>query len=256
MRECNCGVCGKSFKSKTDRRLHKIKEHGGYFTKMEETKIQEEVEEVKKEGETLKEIPKIKMPKEQAKEEWKKYVTVLKKRKEKYLKVMKDAMYQMKEGKELIDVYKIMKEVGLNENNEPKLAIARADIEQVFFEKRDEGSGRFNMEGGWNRSGWKTDVELPQKTFNIHWERIEGREDTHWNIKNKTIKTRVPLIPVELLPEGDLKNYYILWETKEWEEVPETKDPILLKRISENLFVILGSWDLTELEQSIISGGK
>ena len=81
-------------------------------------------------------------------------------------------------------------------------------------------------------------------------------KQTFINMENKRIKTKVPIIPVEILPDGDLKNYYILWEASEWEELPETKDPILLKRISENLFVILGVWDLTELEQSIISGGK
>ncbi len=114
---------------------------------------------------------KIKMPKEQAKEEWKKYVEALKKKKDKFLKIMKKAHYELKKGNELIDIYKIMKEVGLNENNEPKLAIARADITEVVFKKRDEGTGRFEMEQGWDRHGWNTDVELPQETFKIHWER-------------------------------------------------------------------------------------
>ena len=48
-------------------------------------------------------MPKIKMPKEAAKEEWKKYNELLKKRKDKYLSDMKKAMYHLKEGKELID---------------------------------------------------------------------------------------------------------------------------------------------------------
>jgi hypothetical protein len=195
---------------------------------------------------------KIKMPKEKAKEEWKKYVELLKKRKEKYLETMKKAHYHMKQGKELIDVYKIMKQAGLSDLNEPKLAISRADIKEVFFKKRDSGTGNFEMEQGWNRSGWKTDIELPQNTFSIHWER--RTPNSTWEIKNEKIKTKVPIIPAELMPEGDLKEYYILWEPLEWQELPETKDPILLKRISQNLFVILGAWDLTELEQSIIRG--
>ncbi len=194
---------------------------------------------------------KIKMPKEQAKEEWKKYVELLKTRKEKYLETMKKAHYEMKKGNELIDVYKVMQQVGLNEENEPKLAIARADIKEVIFKKRDSGTGTFEMEEGWNRSGWKTDVELPQDTFKIHWER-EG--ESTWKLEKEKIRTKIPIIPAELVPEGDLKNYYILWEPLEWQELPETKDPILLKRISQNLFVVLGSWDLTELEQSIIRG--
>jgi len=200
----------------------------------------------------LKDISKIKMPKDQAREEWKKYVEVLKKRKENYLKVMKQAMYHMKNGKELIDIYKIMKDAGLNENNQPRLAIARADFKEVFFEKRDEGSGRFGKSEWNSQVEWNKDmVDLPQNTFEHHWKRI-GEE--RWNIENKLIKTKVPIVPVEILPDGKLSNYYILWETNEWEELPETKDPILLKRISENLFAILGSWDLTELEQSIIGG--
>jgi hypothetical protein len=192
------------------------------------------------------------MPKEQAKEEWKKYCEVLKKRKEKFLKVMKDAYFQMKEGNELIDIYKVMKQTGLNENNQPKLAIARADLKFVYFIKQDEGAGFFSAERT-NWGGQKDNVALPQNTFKVHWERIDGQT---WNIKSKELKTKVPIIPIEILPEGNLQNYYILWETNEWEELPETKDPLLLKRISENLFAILGSWDLTELEQSIISGGK
>lgn len=269
MRKSKCLNCGQVFKSKTDKRKHKkeypngscanIELKGGL--KMEEKKEEvEEIveekpeEEVEEEKETIKQIPKIKMPKEQAKDEWKKYVEVLKKRKENYLKVMKQAMYQMKEGRALLDVYKVMGKAGLNENNEPKLAIARADLKEVRFEKQDEGAGVFDMAGG--GYGYKDDVKLPQKTFNIHWAREDGFDESDWHIANKKIKTKVPIVPVELLPEGALSNYYILWETSGWETLPETKDPILLKRISENLFAILGTWDLTELEQAIISGGK
>ena len=173
--------------------------------------------------------------------------------KQQVIETMKKAHYEMKQGKELLDVYKVMKIAGLNEKSEPKLAIARADIKEVIFCKKDSGTGSFEMEEGWSRSGWKTDINLPQKTFNLHWDRREGTTQ-EWDINKRKIKTKVPIIPAELVPSGDLKNYYILWEPLEWEELPETKDPILLKRISENLFVILGCWDLTPLEQSILRG--
>jgi len=257
-RKCKCATCGMRFNSLTDKKVHKnkypngscIELEGGREMEEKEEIVQEEVEEKK---ETLKEIPKIKKPKEQAKEEWKKYCKVLKTRKENFLKIMKDANYQMKEGRELIDVYKIMKQVGLNENNEPRLAIARADIREVIFEKQDEGAGAFGIGLKYGSLEYKDRVSLPQNTFKIHWDR---EEESRWAIEKKHLKTKVPIVPIELLPDGDLSNYYILWETDEWEELPETKDPILLKRISENLFAILGSWDLTDLEQSIIAGGK
>ena len=236
MKESKCLTCGEIFKSKTEKLKHKKAYPDGSCEKLK--------------GE-LNNIPKIKLiPKEQAKEEWKKYVQVLKKRKDNYLQVMKKAMYQMKEGRELLDIYKVMKQAGLNENNEPKLAIARADLQEVYFEKRDTGTGIFGTGQEYNSISWNKDkVSLPDNTFDIHWER-KGE----WSIEKKIIKTKVPNVPIELLPEGDLSGYYILWETDEWKELPETKDPILLKRISENLFAILGTWDLTELEQSIIAG--
>ena len=255
--------CGGKFKSQTDKKKHKQEYPNGSCANIElkgglemEEKKEEIVEEVQEEESTeaVKEIVKIKMPKEQAKEEWKKYVDVLKKRKEKYLKTMKAAMYHMKEGRELIDVYKVMKAAGLNENNQPRLAIARADLKEVYFEKRDAGSGIYGTGAQYSGVAWNKDrVSLPDSIFKIHWER---KGDSRWDIEKKVIKTKVPMIPVEILPDGDLKNYYILWEADEWEELPQTKDPLLLKRISENLFVILGAWDTTELEQSIISGGK
>ncbi len=222
---------------------------GEIFNLNSEGKVEEKIEK----------IVKHKMPKDQAKEEWKKYCEVLRTRKDKFLKVMKDAMYQMKEGRELIDVYEVMKKFGLNEKNEPEFAIARADIKEVIFEKQDTGSGRYKMgEGSWNRyaKDINSDVHLPQKIFEIHWERVDGVESNNrrWGIKDKEIKTKVPIIPVELLPKGDLKNYYILWEVVDWEDLPPPKDPILLKRISENLFVVLGCWDVTELERSVMRG--
>jgi len=226
----------------------------------ENEKIAEEMEEemeetiVEDEKKSLKKIPKIKMPEEQAREEWKNYVGVLKKRKEKYLRIMKEAMYQMKKGRELIDIYKVMKEIGLNTNNEPRLAIARADVKDCIFEKRDSGTGVLGNSVRYGGVEWDRDrIELPQNTFKIQWER---EKESSWSIAKKLLRTKVPIVPVELLPEGSLSNYYILWETSDWEALPETKDPILLKRISENLFAILGTWDLTPLEQSVIAGGK
>lgn len=263
----NCGVCGESFKTKAGRRKHKKEKHGGYFKKkevkrrngkMEEKKeeiVQGKTEEKKPERKSpIQKVAKILVPKEQAKEEWKKYCQILKKRKDKHLKIMKEAMYHAKKGRLLLDVYEAMKKAGINSNKEPRLAIARADSKEVRFEKQDEGAGVFDMGGG--IYGYSDDVKIPQKTFKVHWEREDGEQESSWRIKNKQIKTKVPIVPADLMPEGDLKNYYIIWEVKTWEQLPETKDPFLLKRISENLFVILGAWEVTELERAIIGGGK
>ncbi len=61
------------------------------------------------------ELEKIKMPKEQAKEEWKSYNAIIKKRHAQYLKDMKKCMYELSKGKELIDIYKVMEKGGLGQ---------------------------------------------------------------------------------------------------------------------------------------------
>lgn len=211
-----------------------------------------------REKSAIEDVKKILIPEDEAKEEWKKYNALLKTRSDRHLKIMKDSFYHAKEGRALINIFEVMKKAGLNEKNEPTLAISRADIHQVIFKKRDTGSGTFEMEEGWNRKGFNTDVELPQEVFNVQWPRetkSDGSQD-RWRIDKERIKAKVPIIPAELMPEGDLKNFYVLWEVQEWSELPEPKDPFLLKRISQNMFVILGAWDLTELEIAIMDGMK
>lgn len=202
-----------------------------------------------KKKQTLKSIKKIIMPEEQATKEWKAYCDLLKKRKDSYLKIMKSAMYQMKKGFPLIDIFEVMKNGGLNDINQPNFAISRADNSKITFTKQDPGTGFFGK-NSWDKDG----VQLPQKIFDIHWDRPEG--EGSWRIFNKEIETIVPKPPALILPDGNLSGYYILWQAKDWQVLPEKKDPFLLKRISENLFAILGSWDVTDLERAVISGLK
>lgn len=208
------------------------------------------------------EIEKIQMPQEKAKAEWKIYNDLIKKRHDKYLEDMKKCMYQLSQGRALIDIYKVMEKAGVNKTYQPRLAIARADWKEVFFTKKDSGRGFFagDSKDWYDKS--KGEIDMPPETF-CQWLRIKDditmsdksirKAERRWDIETPKIKTKVPIIPAQLMPEGELSEYYILWEPKTWEELPEQKDPLLLKRITENLFVILSAWDVTELEQSIIS---
>ena len=207
-------------------------------------------------------IEKIQMPKEKAKAEWKKYNELIKKRHDKYLEDMKKCMYDLSKGKELIDIYKGMEKAGVNKECHPKMAIARADWKNVVFVKRDDGRGVFSFSGNDWASLQCGDVDLQPYTF-MEWARAKEPlktdkrtydVDISWQIANPKVKTKVPIIPATLMPDGELIKYYILWEVERWEELPQKKDPLLLKRITENLFVILSAWEVTELEQSIISG--
>jgi hypothetical protein len=65
----------------------------------------------------------------------------------------------------------------------------------------------------------------------------------------------VPGVPPALRPadKGWPSKHYVLWET-DWDDVPE--DPALLKPLGALLYVVVATWDLTELEQAVLGMRK
>jgi len=198
-------------------------------------------------------VEQLVIPKEQAEEEYQAYKEAIRKHKDQYLRDLKALYGHLRHGRAIIDVYAAMKKAGLNKDGDPRLAICRADSKEVFFEKYNKGAGIFKFE---NRR-WKTlkdDVKLPEGTFCEEWER-EQTEFGGSRIKHERISTIVPIIPARILNplRGALHNYHILWEVKEWKPAPP-RDPILLKRLTPNMFVVLATWNLTPLERAVIKG--
>lgn len=194
-----------------------------------------------------KEVPMqtIEMTQEEAQKDWEEYKEVLKDRREKYLEDIYTCLSHMRKGKRVIDIHAVMKTFGVSEKQQPKLAIVRADAETVYFYRKDNGAGQFTRIRGRGESH-KEDVWLPEKTY-PEFKKDEGESSLYWS---DAYKTKVPIVPPKFLPRGKLNNYYILWEVEDWELIPE--DPILLKRITSNLFAVLGVWDLTPIEQAIL----
>jgi len=197
----------------------------------------------------------IKMNKEEAQKHYQEYLDATKVRKEKYVEELKNLYRHLSEGAKVIDIYEAMKQAGVNENGEPKLGIAPASWKKVFFKKQFLGAGVF-CEGRW-QEGKSEAVALPSGTFK-EWKSVPAPAE--WDkdrvkIEREMIETKVPLVPAVLLPESKSMNgYYILFEVGEWNEVPVAKDPYLLKRINANAFVVLGKWDITEVELAVMRG--
>jgi hypothetical protein len=94
----------------------------------------------------------------------------------------------------------------------------------------------------WN--SFSIDVSPPKETFPKLLKYIEPKQMATAN---------VPIIPAKHLPKNKLDKYFILWEVKKWGRIAEPKrDPLLLKRLTKNLFVVIASWNLTELESKIL----
>lgn len=195
------------------------------------------------------------MKPEEAKEHYKTYAELVKTRKEKYLEDLKKTYYHLSKEHKVLDIFEVFKQSGVNEQGEPKLAIAPASAKTIILEKSELGAANFTAHDRWS-SAWKSDVSLPSGTFpEFHKEKMS------WGgmgIVRQTIESLVPVVPAHLVPEGSLENYYTLFEVKEWFEPRKASyskgDPYLLKRINNNAFVVLAEWDVTDLEVAILRG--
>ncbi len=78
------------------------------------------------------------------------------------------------------------------------------------------------------------------------------REDRQFVVEAYAL---TPSIPPEFRPKTHLKNYHLLWEA-EWHTRKQAarppRDPALLKFLGGDLWAIVGIWDLSELERSVL----
>jgi hypothetical protein len=143
-------------------------------------------------------------------------------------------------GKRIISLRAAMIGAGFTPEGYPKLAITRADQKRVHVNvERWNRNVTFIPEG---RSFFETRMA---REFRFTFRGIgpELREQLRaWAF--------VPIVPAGLRPESPLCDYHILFEA-EWRPVPP-KDPILLKRLGQDLFAVVAHWNLTEVERAVI----
>ncbi|MFN7948356.1 MAG: hypothetical protein U0Z53_23595 [Blastocatellia bacterium] len=151
-------------------------------------------------------------------------------------------------GAQVINLASAFKETGLNEQWQPRLAIARADWRTVFCHRNPSRPGYQSTSGttgfsgnlSWNSLATARNILLPNDTFT--WSAA-----TRW----WQLRSPVPHIPPSVRPRFSLENYHILFEVQHWQEYPI--DPFLLRRIDGMLFVVEAEWELTELEAALLA---
>jgi len=182
----------------------------------------------------------IEMPRHKARAKYAQYLRAVKQRHSREYEALKNGYRELSRGHQVLDLAAVMKAAGVDEAGRPRLAIIRADMKLCWFERHfaQDGNhgGRFTPDR-WLRDGSRLAVRLPAGTF-------PGATKDH-------LRAVVPTIPPDLQPAGRLDRYHILWEA-EWETIPI--DPMLLRTLGCGLYVVLATWDLTELEQAVLRG--
>lgn len=185
----------------------------------------------------LDQVPVVTMPKAQAAAELRNYQSMLKERATRADAIAKRALRELAKGRRLVNIEEAFRVTGVDSQQRPKLAIARADWSKVFFERKwRRGKGAYF--GGFSSSSryWADALWIPVSAF----------QDS---LSFRPQSANVPIIPPQYRPADELSKYHILFEAA-WEEVPPV-DPFLLKLLQWPFFVILAQWDLTPVERMI-----
>ena len=206
----------------------------------------------------------IEVPVKQAREKVEQYKDFLRKRADVEAEAALAAYEQCAKGKKLIDVRDAIESAGLDELGRPRLAIARADRQQVIceFETRHRDSGTQVDEGArftstrLNKSAWNvrsTTRENPTLRLTIKAPAWRGTK-----IEHSTLYAQVPGMPPKVKnkvrTQGRL--FHVLWEVESWSTSPigaqMSVDPFLLRHVHGTLYAVEAEWELTELERRVI----
>jgi hypothetical protein len=144
---------------------------------------------------------------------------------------------------------------GFDEKHRPRIAVARADRQQVRF--RWNGT-RFNFDTSKN---WG---DYPQliRNVDVGQQRPRGTNPIGYAL--------VPMIPADVRNRmserglGGPRKHFILWDVEAWSdrriEAEPDRDPLLLLPIGDaattDLYAVVDEWDLTEVERYIMLGRR
>lgn len=195
------------------------------------------------------ELETIVMDPETAKTKWQQAIEATKVEQKsaarKALNDMRRAYYYLKKGHKIVDLFETLKLTGLNEDGDPKLAIVETSAQSCQFHRDNPGRGNyFAPTRSWRTRMNGNAVVLPDNTFPV-W------PDAKISWTARDIVSPTPAIPPKYARKGE--HLYLMWEVQHWQPLA-ARDPLLLRRISRNLFVIYGHWNTTKLERAIIRG--
>jgi hypothetical protein len=182
----------------------------------------------------------IQIPEDEAKARLAEYTQALKTERNTEDEAIASAYRAASRGLPIIQLSKAIQEGGWFENGLPRIAIIRANAIECFVSVHHDHLVYADRRRPDNRG-----AKVGQHTVLVP---ITPRPVYQW----ASGRTVVPLIPPRHRPKRyRIRNFHILWEVEAWTLVPP-KDPALLRHIRGDLWSVLATWELTELEQAIL----
>ena len=203
-------------------------------------------------------LEQIQMDPEQARAAYEDYAAAVKVNRDREDQAIAEGYKALMEGKRLIQLMPTLKAGGTTSIEVtsswirdavtvtvPRLAYCRADAKVAFTQGVDHDGGceitadrRRNELHSRNRADR---FVIPDGTFE------KARS-------GPTVRAIVPNVPPRLRPKRGLQLYTLLWEATWAVDPVPPGDPALLRKLGGDLYIVLGTWDLTALEQAVLSG--
>lgn len=159
-------------------------------------------------------------------------------------KAIERAYEQVAKGKKLIRLSRAFSLGGWDDRGRPNLAIARADTQRV---ECSINNGQINFD---RVRQWRQRFSTAYKTSILLTSFSQQRPNTNWWSGTAI----VPIVPPDIMPKSvDLSKRWILFEA-DWQDAPV--DPALLLHIGGDLYAVEAVWDLTPIEQAVLSGRR
>jgi hypothetical protein len=143
----------------------------------------------------------------------------------------------------------------------PRLAVTRSDAQFVFTRgiQRDGSVEFIDRVRPWHN--YRKGIYAIAAGFELPADFVAGE-----NLSNAWYSTawaaQVPIVPPKLRPRGghvNLSNYATLWEVDDWQWMRDPApacDPALLRHVAGDIYAVVATWDLTELERLVLSGRR
>jgi len=159
---------------------------------------------------------------------------------------------------------------GIDNQGRPKLAVCRADSTRcALLIAQNRVLFRDARHASW--PSYRYNASVGEWHVAVRWEKaadtarhLQAPPTSPWDWSD-TWEAMVPIVPPSCRPprrhrlHGDapdpLASCHVLWEA-EWHPTRAPRDPALIRHIEGDLWEVLATWDLTELERAVITGTR
>jgi hypothetical protein len=139
---------------------------------------------------------------------------------------------------------------GEDEHHRPRLAIARADERAVDMRRWSNGRVDYAGTNDWREKDYAEKPWNSNRDFQF-FELLPPVEELGGRSNRIEFTGILPHIPPGLRPDR-LDQYFVLWEADWQRKMPI--DPALLRHLRGDLYAVIATWDLSELERAVLDG--